>query len=192
MEIQNASEVVKIQAEKNQLKKIIEGLNSQLKNISDELEGTKKRLKKAEYERDSAQSYVTNLKQEIATLNKELHVERQKRKEELQSKIVSSKELHFFEPTQISTSHEQGNQDLKSALAEAASAAMTKSGFVFDERTGLYYDWNSGLYYNPRTCLYYNNNTGTYYTYNESSRSYDFHSQVDIQAIANTAQESVE
>lgn len=33
-------------------------------------------------------------------------------------------------------------------ITEAASMALEKSGFVYEETSGMYYDYNTGYYYN--------------------------------------------
>ncbi|XP_033108569.1 angiogenic factor with G patch and FHA domains 1-like isoform X2 [Anneissia japonica] len=78
------------------------------------------------------------------------------------------------------------------SLRDAAEAAMTHSGFVYDENSGLYYDYSSGYYYNPENHLYYDTKTGIYYYFNETSNAYEFHSQVEMPDQSQTWQQETE
>ncbi|XP_011310393.1 angiogenic factor with G patch and FHA domains 1 isoform X2 [Fopius arisanus] len=62
-------------------------------------------------------------------------------------------------------------------VKQVAESALQQSGFVYEETSGLYYDYTSGYYYDASQGLYYDGNSGTYYYYDESTKSYKFHSQ---------------
>ncbi|CAI5787425.1 angiogenic factor with G patch and FHA domains 1 isoform X2 [Podarcis lilfordi] len=67
-------------------------------------------------------------------------------------------------------------------LRAAAEAAVSQTGFIYDETTGLYYDHSTGFYYNSENQLYYDPNTGIYYYCDVESGRYQFHSRVDLQS----------
>nr|XP_028604159.1 angiogenic factor with G patch and FHA domains 1 isoform X2 [Podarcis muralis] len=67
-------------------------------------------------------------------------------------------------------------------LRAAAEAAVSQTGFIYDEATGLYYDHSTGFYYNSENQLYYDPNTGIYYYCDVESGRYQFHSRVDLQS----------
>ncbi|XP_065218896.1 uncharacterized protein LOC135844591 isoform X2 [Planococcus citri] len=69
---------------------------------------------------------------------------------------------------------------IEEMVKEAAEDAMKKTGFVYESTSGLYYDYNTGYYYNAEMGLYYDGNSGTYYRYDESTKSFEFHSQVEF------------
>lgn len=171
-------------------KDAVANLNNQIDELKRELDAVKKKLQKAEFERDSARKGVENLKSEVKELSKKLHEERKRNAEgtrknghavrsndsindgECSSRPIQNREAQETEATET--------KDLRTALQEAATAAMSQSGFVYDDRTGLYYDWNTGYYYDPTSRLYYENTTGIYYYYDEQSGTYKLHSRVDI------------
>ncbi|NXU53587.1 AGGF1 factor, partial [Turnix velox] len=70
---------------------------------------------------------------------------------------------------------------LADSLRAAAEAAVSQTGFIYDEHTGLYYDYSTGFYYNSENQLYYDPATGIYYYCDVESGRYQFHSRVDLQ-----------
>ncbi|XP_060617614.2 angiogenic factor with G patch and FHA domains 1 isoform X2 [Anolis sagrei] len=71
---------------------------------------------------------------------------------------------------------------LAESLRAAAEAAVSQTGFIYDESTGLYYDHSTGFYYNSESQLYYDPATGIYYYCDVESGRYQFHSRVDLQS----------
>ncbi|XP_056180303.1 angiogenic factor with G patch and FHA domains 1 isoform X1 [Falco biarmicus] len=71
---------------------------------------------------------------------------------------------------------------LAETLRAAAEAAVSQTGFIYDENTGLYYDHSTGFYYNSENQLYYDPATGIYYYCDVESGRYQFHSRVDLQS----------
>ncbi|KAF7250476.1 Angiogenic factor with G patch and FHA domains 1 [Varanus komodoensis] len=71
---------------------------------------------------------------------------------------------------------------LAESLRAAAEAAVSQTGFIYDENTGLYFDHSTGFYYNSENQLYYDPSTGFYYYCDIESGRYQFHSRVDLQA----------
>ncbi|XP_063175662.1 angiogenic factor with G patch and FHA domains 1 isoform X2 [Chroicocephalus ridibundus] len=71
---------------------------------------------------------------------------------------------------------------LAESLRAAAEAAVSQTGFTYDENTGLYYDHSTGFYYNSENQLHYDPATGIYYYCDVESGRYQFHSQVDLQS----------
>ncbi|XP_003216353.2 angiogenic factor with G patch and FHA domains 1 [Anolis carolinensis] len=71
---------------------------------------------------------------------------------------------------------------LAESLRAAAEAAVSQTGFIYDESTGLYYDHSTGFYYNSESQLYYDPTTGIYYYCDVESGRYQFHSRVDLQS----------
>ncbi|XP_051875090.1 angiogenic factor with G patch and FHA domains 1 isoform X1 [Pristis pectinata] len=72
------------------------------------------------------------------------------------------------------------NISLAESLRATAEAAMSQTGFTYDESSGLYYDYSTGFYYDSTNQLYYDPNTGIYYYYDAGSGLYQFHSRVDL------------
>ncbi|XP_060691802.1 angiogenic factor with G patch and FHA domains 1 [Hemiscyllium ocellatum] len=72
------------------------------------------------------------------------------------------------------------NTSLADSLRATAEAAMSQTGFTYDESSGMYYDYSTGYYYDSANQLYYDPNTGIYYYYDTESGLYQFHSQVDL------------
>ncbi|XP_006268245.1 angiogenic factor with G patch and FHA domains 1 isoform X1 [Alligator mississippiensis] len=80
---------------------------------------------------------------------------------------------------------------LAESLRAAAEAAVSQTGFIYDENTGLYYDHTTGFYYNSENQLYYDPTTGIYYYCDVESGRYQFHSRVDLQSYqASTTQQT--
>ncbi|XP_035296393.1 angiogenic factor with G patch and FHA domains 1 isoform X5 [Cricetulus griseus] len=67
------------------------------------------------------------------------------------------------------------------SLRAAAEAAVSQTGFTYDENTGLYFDHSTGFYYDSENQLYYDPSTGIYYYCDVESGRYQFHSRVDLQ-----------
>ncbi|XP_048475303.1 angiogenic factor with G patch and FHA domains 1 [Rhincodon typus] len=72
------------------------------------------------------------------------------------------------------------NTSLADSLRATAEAAMSQTGFTYDESSGMYYDYSTGYYYDSANQLYYDPNTGIYYYYDTESGLYQFHSRVDL------------
>ncbi|XP_007941629.1 angiogenic factor with G patch and FHA domains 1 [Orycteropus afer afer] len=70
---------------------------------------------------------------------------------------------------------------LAESLRAAAEAAVSQTGFTYDENTGLYFDHSTGFYYDSENQLYYDPSTGIYYYCDVESGRYQFHSRVDLQ-----------
>ncbi|KAL1783442.1 angiogenic factor with G patch and FHA domains 1 [Sigmodon hispidus] len=100
-------------------------------------------------------------------------------------------EDHFTADTQESVQESasalsaEGTALAGSSLAEslraAAEAAVSQTGFTYDENTGLYFDHSTGFYYDSENQLYYDPSTGIYYYCDVESGRYQFHSRVDLQ-----------
>ncbi|XP_077203460.1 angiogenic factor with G patch and FHA domains 1 isoform X1 [Paroedura picta] len=75
---------------------------------------------------------------------------------------------------------------LAESLRAAAEAAVSQTGFIYDEGSGLYYDHSTGFYYNSETQLYYDPATGIYYYCDVESGRYLFHSRIDLQSYGNS------
>ncbi|XP_015171960.1 PREDICTED: angiogenic factor with G patch and FHA domains 1 isoform X2 [Polistes dominula] len=61
-------------------------------------------------------------------------------------------------------------------VKEVAESVSLQNGFVYEETSGLYYNYSTGYYYDAKQGLYYDGNSGIYYYYDESSKTYKFHS----------------
>ncbi|XP_076995490.1 angiogenic factor with G patch and FHA domains 1 [Tamandua tetradactyla] len=75
-----------------------------------------------------------------------------------------------------------GGSSLAESLRAAAEAAVSQTGFSYDENTGLYFDHSTGFYYDSENQLYYDPSTGIYYYCDVESGRYQFHSRVDLQS----------
>ncbi|KAM6222383.1 angiogenic factor with G patch and FHA domains 1 [Rhynchocyon petersi] len=75
----------------------------------------------------------------------------------------------------------EGSSSLAESLRAAAEAAVSQTGFSYDENTGLYFDHSTGFYYDSENQLYYDPSTGIYYYCDVESGRYQFHSRVDLQ-----------
>ncbi|XP_005386089.1 PREDICTED: angiogenic factor with G patch and FHA domains 1 [Chinchilla lanigera] len=110
--------------------------------------------------------------------------------------ITCGQEDHFISDSQepASALATEGASSEGSSLAEslraAAEAAVSQTGFSYDESTGLYFDHSTGFYYDSENQLYYDPSTGIYYYCDVESGRYQFHSRVDLQPyqIATTKQ----
>ncbi|XP_062942978.1 angiogenic factor with G patch and FHA domains 1 [Cynocephalus volans] len=101
--------------------------------------------------------------------------------------VKCGQEDHFTSNVQESASvlATEGTSLEGSSLAEslraAAEAAVSQTGFSYDENTGLYFDHSTGFYYDSENQLYYDPSTGIYYYCDVESGRYQFHSRVDLQ-----------
>ncbi|XP_030049114.1 angiogenic factor with G patch and FHA domains 1 isoform X2 [Microcaecilia unicolor] len=82
----------------------------------------------------------------------------------------------------MQNSEELEGTSLAESLRATAEAAVSQTGFTYDESSGLYYDYNTGFYYDSESKLYYDPNTGIYYYLDVESGRYQFHSRVDLQS----------
>ncbi|XP_007903573.1 angiogenic factor with G patch and FHA domains 1 [Callorhinchus milii] len=87
---------------------------------------------------------------------------------------------------------ESENTSLADSLRATAEAAMSQTGFTYDDNTGMYYDYTTGFYYDSASQLYYDAHSGIYYYYDAESGRYQFHSRVDLQAYQCTAEQNPE
>ncbi|KAM6228277.1 angiogenic factor with G patch and FHA domains 1-like [Spheniscus humboldti] len=91
-------------------------------------------------------------------------------------------EENFIQNSQEAEDTSVPEGSLVESLRAAAEAAVSQTGFIYDENTGLYYDHSTGLYYNSENQLYYDPATGIYYYCDVESGRYQFHSRVDLQS----------
>ncbi|XP_014609680.1 PREDICTED: angiogenic factor with G patch and FHA domains 1 [Polistes canadensis] len=68
------------------------------------------------------------------------------------------------------------SNSLVEQVKQVAESALLQNGFVYEETSGLYYDYSTGYYYDAKQGLYYDGNYGLYYYYDESSKTFKFHS----------------
>uniref|UniRef100_A0A8B9PGI4 Angiogenic factor with G patch and FHA domains 1 n=1 Tax=Apteryx owenii TaxID=8824 RepID=A0A8B9PGI4_APTOW len=92
------------------------------------------------------------------------------------------KEENFIQNSQEAENTSVPEGSLAESLRAAAEAAVSQTGFIYDENTGLYYDHSTGFYYNSENQLYYDPATGIYYYCDVESGRYQFHSRVDLQS----------
>ncbi|XP_062455730.1 angiogenic factor with G patch and FHA domains 1 isoform X1 [Rhea pennata] len=92
------------------------------------------------------------------------------------------KEENFIQNSQETDGTSVPEGSLAESLRAAAEAAVSQTGFIYDENTGLYYDHSTGFYYNSENQLYYDPATGIYYYCDVESGRYQFHSRVDLQS----------
>ncbi|XP_040396992.1 angiogenic factor with G patch and FHA domains 1 isoform X2 [Cygnus olor] len=91
-------------------------------------------------------------------------------------------EENFVQNSQETEDTSVPEGSLAESLRAAAEAAVSQTGFIYDENTGLYYDHSTGFYYNSENQLYYDPTTGIYYYCDVESGRYQFHSRVDLQS----------
>ncbi|XP_074877219.1 angiogenic factor with G patch and FHA domains 1 isoform X2 [Buteo buteo] len=91
-------------------------------------------------------------------------------------------EENFVQNSQEAEDTSVPEGSLAESLRAAAEAAVSQTGFIYDENTGLYYDHSTGFYYNSENQLYYDPATGIYYYCDVESGRYQFHSRVDLQS----------
>ncbi|XP_074651280.1 angiogenic factor with G patch and FHA domains 1-like [Tubulanus polymorphus] len=82
------------------------------------------------------------------------------------------------------TTEQVESMSIADSLKAAAEEAVQLSGFVYDSQSSMYYDYNSGYYYDAERGLYYDSSNGTYIFYDEQTRSYKVHSQVDVKLLS--------
>ncbi|XP_053557357.1 angiogenic factor with G patch and FHA domains 1 isoform X2 [Bombina bombina] len=75
---------------------------------------------------------------------------------------------------------------LADSLRATAEAAVSQTGFTYDESSGMYYDHSTGFYYDSENQLHYDPTTGIYYYCDVESGRYQFHSRVDLQSYNGT------
>ncbi|KAG9488132.1 angiogenic factor with G patch and FHA domains 1 isoform X2 [Eleutherodactylus coqui] len=80
-------------------------------------------------------------------------------------------------------SQEKEGTSLAESLRATAEAALSQTGFTYDENSGMYYDHSTGFYYDSESQLYYDPSTGIYYYCDVDSGRYLFHSRVDLQSF---------
>uniref|UniRef100_A0A8B9PG08 Angiogenic factor with G patch and FHA domains 1 n=1 Tax=Apteryx owenii TaxID=8824 RepID=A0A8B9PG08_APTOW len=115
---------------------------------------------------------------QVEELTKEVH-NRKKKEKDTSSVEVQTDDYAAWSQTE-NTSVPEGS--LAESLRAAAEAAVSQTGFIYDENTGLYYDHSTGFYYNSENQLYYDPATGIYYYCDVESGRYQFHSRVDLQS----------
>ncbi|XP_049650377.1 angiogenic factor with G patch and FHA domains 1 isoform X1 [Accipiter gentilis] len=99
------------------------------------------------------------------------------------SKVAEGgEEENFVQNSQEAEDTSVPEGSLAESLRAAAEAAVSQTGFIYDENTGLYYDHSTGFYYNSENQLYYDPATGIYYYCDVESGRYQFHSRVDLQS----------
>ncbi|XP_066036858.1 angiogenic factor with G patch and FHA domains 1 isoform X1 [Chamaea fasciata] len=96
--------------------------------------------------------------------------------------IEDGEEEKFIQNSQETEETSVPEGSLAESLRAAAEAAVSQTGFIYDENTGLYYDHSTGFYYNSENQLYYDPATGIYYYCDVESGRYQFHSRVDLQS----------
>ncbi|KAM5329561.1 angiogenic factor with G patch and FHA domains 1 [Glossophaga mutica] len=106
---------------------------------------------------------------------------------DITEKFECEQEDHFAsnsqEPASVLTTEDTSleGSSLAESLRAAAEAAVSQTGFSYDENTGLYFDHSTGFYYDSENQLYYDPSTGIYYYCDVESGRYQFHSRVDLQ-----------
>ncbi|XP_078531348.1 angiogenic factor with G patch and FHA domains 1 isoform X2 [Lissotriton helveticus] len=78
------------------------------------------------------------------------------------------------------TEKAEAPSSLAESLRATAEAAVSQTGFIYDENTGWYFDHSTGFYYDSENQLYYDPNSGSYYYFDADSEQYLFHSRVDL------------
>ncbi|NXM87710.1 AGGF1 factor, partial [Oenanthe oenanthe] len=96
--------------------------------------------------------------------------------------VDGEEEENFIQNSQETEETSLTEGSLAESLRAAAEAAVSQTGFIYDENTGLYYDHSTGFYYNSENQLYYDPATGIYYYCDVESGRYQFHSRVDLQS----------
>ncbi|XP_063309674.1 angiogenic factor with G patch and FHA domains 1 isoform X1 [Pelobates fuscus] len=97
----------------------------------------------------------------------------------------SQTDFTYYE-SYVKTVSDEEQGSLADSLRATAEAALSQTGFTYDESSGMYYDHNTGFYYDSESQLYYDSSTGIYYYCDVESGIYQFHSRVDLQAITDT------
>lgn len=102
---------------------------------------------------------------------------------DLQEHQEVKKSLCEKEEQETGYTQEEGGTSLAESLRATAEAALSQTGFTYDENTGMYYDHSTGFYYDSESQLYYDSSTGIYYYCDVESGRYLFHSRVDLQSF---------
>ncbi|XP_077989398.1 angiogenic factor with G patch and FHA domains 1-like [Glandiceps talaboti] len=176
-------------SELEDLKKRVVSLEGELKQAVAEKTKLEKKLSKEERSREIAESYNESLRKDVNTLRKQLHEFKSRKFTDTstQTEVIqessedqTGKNMSNVEKQNDLTNLQDEGLSIADTLKATAEAALTQSGFVYDETSGLYYDYSTGYYYDSKNQLYYDQNTGIYYYYNQRTRTYEFHSQVEI------------
>ncbi|PNF28841.1 hypothetical protein B7P43_G04417, partial [Cryptotermes secundus] len=127
------------------------------------------------------QSFLYRQQSKLDKIRKQLKEHKvKKRKKCTVATQTEEKDVVHLEATQSwSNKEEEEKQSLAEQVKEAAQNAMQLTGFVYEETSGMYYDYNTGYYYSAELGLYYDGNSGSYYYYDDKSKSFQFHSQVE-------------
>uniref|UniRef100_A0A8C3S3R4 AGGF1 factor n=1 Tax=Chelydra serpentina TaxID=8475 RepID=A0A8C3S3R4_CHESE len=172
-------------AELRALQGKVEVLEAELGSCRSQLEQVQRLLRHTERLYREAQESNEALQTQVEELSKEVH-DRKKRERETSSVEVQTEGYDSWQQSE-DTSVAEGT--LAESLRAAAEAAVSQTGFIYDENTGLYYDHSTGFYYNSENQLYYDPTTGIYYYCDVESGRYQFHSRVDLQSYqASTTQ----
>ncbi|KAG5325206.1 AGGF1 factor, partial [Pseudoatta argentina] len=135
-------------------------------------------------------TFICKLRDHIKKQRKKIDKLRRKLKEQKQQNLFYTKAfIHCGTQTNPLDFNKSLSQDwdvsrnVKSSnivdqVKEVAESALLQTGFVYEQTSGMYYDYNTGYYYDTKQGLYYDGNTGIYYYYDETSNTYQFHSQV--------------
>ncbi|XP_021936806.1 angiogenic factor with G patch and FHA domains 1 isoform X2 [Zootermopsis nevadensis] len=130
------------------------------------------------------QSFIYRQESRLNKIRKELveHKSKKRKKCNVATQTEDLNEVHS-ESIQAWSMERSGEVDERQSMAEqvkqAAQNAMQQTGFVYEETSGMYYDYSTGYYYNAELGLYYDGNSGTYYYYDNKSKAFQFHSQVE-------------
>uniref|UniRef100_A0A8C5PZC6 Angiogenic factor with G-patch and FHA domains 1 n=1 Tax=Leptobrachium leishanense TaxID=445787 RepID=A0A8C5PZC6_9ANUR len=78
---------------------------------------------------------------------------------------------------------DEEGKSVADTLRATAEAALSQTGYTYDEHSGMYYDHTTGFYYDSESQLYYDSATGIYYYCDAENGRYVFHSRVDLQTF---------
>ncbi|KYN45090.1 Angiogenic factor with G patch and FHA domains 1 [Trachymyrmex septentrionalis] len=135
-------------------------------------------------------TFIYKLRDHIRKQRKKIDKLRRKLKEQKQQNLLYTKSyIHCGTQTNSldfnkslsqdwNVSHNVKSSSIVDQVKEVAESALLQTGFVYEQTSGMYYDYNTGYYYDTKQGLYYDGNTGIYYYYDETSNTYQFHSQV--------------
>ncbi|XP_011067127.1 PREDICTED: angiogenic factor with G patch and FHA domains 1 isoform X3 [Acromyrmex echinatior] len=135
-------------------------------------------------------TFICKLRDHIKKQRKKIDKLRRKLKEQKQQNLLYTKAyIHCGTQTNPldfnkslsqdwDVSHNVKSSNIVDQVKEVAESALLQTGFVYEQTSGMYYDYNTGYYYDTKQGLYYDGNTGIYYYYDETSNTYQFHSQV--------------
>ncbi|XP_018312231.1 angiogenic factor with G patch and FHA domains 1 isoform X2 [Mycetomoellerius zeteki] len=133
-------------------------------------------------------TFICKLRDHIRKQRKKIDKLRRKLKEQKQNSSCTKAYVHcgtqtnpldFNKSSQDwDISHNVKSSSIVDQVKQVAESALLQTGFVYEQTSGMYYDYNTGYYYDTKQGLYYDGNTGIYYYYDETSNTYQFHSQV--------------